>query len=378
MAENDLVFSGLQPTINKTGTENWFLIDKAGAFQINHTIKGKMWVVGSGKDGTAGEWNGNRIETVNNPIPNTATGTSYAGNGGDGGIVAYFTDILIPKDSNVYTTIGLLSNPNGTDVTIDGKTYRCTDTSEVRSKGGKGGYLPPPEADKKYTALSEVHPSESGVNGIETPYGYVGSSGGGGAVCTGVENADNGLEGGIGAGDGRNHRQAGTDATNYGCGGGGGAICGAVAEGQSGGKGEQGCIIIEYETEEDYIDPVKNPPKPNVPPVSAPEKYIPTVEKEKKYVIIRNYKKTTTVTESEDKNAATSSSSVRCCSTNDSDCGCGGSARLSDGKTNGNYTNDMNVRSNTNALARKLQLIETENLNMLKQISALENKRGIL
>lgn len=89
--------------------------------------------------------------------------------------------------------------------------------------------------------------SFNGVDGLSTPYGYVGSSGGNGSGYS------SGYQGGAGAGDGgyRDENGDGTngeDAINYGCGGGGGGE--PRNEDRSSGSegyGKQGAIIIGWE-----------------------------------------------------------------------------------------------------------------------------------
>ena len=280
--------SGIVPALSGTDEKNgnWFLIDESGEFSLDRSVTATIWLVGVGCDGERGEWNGNRNETVGDPIINTGTGTSYAGSGGDGGKVFTAYNIKIPKNQKISSIIAQRNDKNGTSINISGSTFKCNQTGYTFQIGGKGGnILKAPEnakwAEQPTTEVSEGNIngglSKGGTNGILTPYGYVGSSGGGGAVCNGISSAVNGNEGGIGAGNGTNHRSAGTDAINYGCGGGGGAICGWVAicptieeyrklvgsnadensylnysyKGwQIGGLGMKGCIIISYIVEQ--------------------------------------------------------------------------------------------------------------------------------
>lgn len=242
----DIKVTGIQPSEKGGDDESrWFVINQSGTFSVDRDITANVWVVGGGCDGTSGEWNGNEVDNNFNPIINTGTGISYAGSGGDSGYVLSMTNIKILKDTDMISQIAQANDKTGTTLTISGTEYKCAD-GIGSSEGGTGGYLPLPPTDVKYADQSAAVLSKAGITGIKTPYGYVGSSGGGGTVCNGTSTADNGVDGGIGAGNGQSHRSPGTNATNYGCGGGGGAICGKVAQGYSGGRGKQGCIIIEY------------------------------------------------------------------------------------------------------------------------------------
>lgn len=383
---SQIVFTGLQPTLKgQSNGKQWFLFARSGVFDININTKANIWIVGGGCDGTGGVWNGNEIEQVGQPIKGTGTGTSYAGDGGDGGYVLSVTNVLLPKKVNLITEIADDNDKTGTTFDINNTIYKCSSGSYL--EGGIGGNLIYDASkedsygfiDQKYAELSTA-----GKTGVLTPYGYVGSSGGGGAVCNGRVDASNGVTGGEGAGSGTNHRASGTSATNYGCGGGGGAFCGNVAQGYGGGKGKQGCVIIEIlDEKEDYIDPVKNPPKPNREPAPDPEEYVPPIEKDKKFVIIRNFRRTTTVKQSEENKAAASSSSSCCCGTDNSGCDCNNhlgensySGENFGTVSNVNYTGNINIKSitNTDELALQIQNLETENLALLKQIKELESK----
>lgn len=180
----------------------WFVIDESGVFTLDHDVIAEFWVVGGGCDGEDGIWNGNELieGTAGNIKLNSGKGTSYSG------------------------------------------------------KGGDGGSIPLPLMGKHYAFQSAAILPKRGTNGMNTPYGYVGSSGGGGAVCNGQANAENGVKGGIGAGNGNKHWDSGSNAQNYGCGGGGGATCGYVAKGQPGGRGKKGCVIVAYRAKQNYCD----------------------------------------------------------------------------------------------------------------------------
>ena len=356
MADNKNVevnISGVIPKLKGVDSRygNWFLIDENGEFSLDHTVAAAIWLVGGGCDGTAGTWNGNQI-SGSTPIPDTGTGTSYSGNGGDGGYVLTVMNVKIPKGQILTSVIAENNDKSGTSLNISGVTYKCNQAGGRFLKGGEGGNLPLPPDGVKYANQDDAELSYAGITGVETPYGYVGSSGGGGAVCNGQVSASNGIEGGIGAGSGTSHRKAGTDATNYGCGGGGGAICGQIAAGQEGGKGKQGCIIIAY-----------------------------TVE-QKTLIVERHYTKKCTTTKNCTTNYATSQNSSHCC-TNRSSCGCGSSVERfhPNGVYSAKYTDSLNINGDSmtaDELIEKIETLEAENLAMLKRIQVLENERGIL
>lgn len=224
--------------------ENWFLIDQSGEFTIDHSVIATVWLVGGGCDGEdGGAWNG---KTDNSE----GTGKSYGGNGGQGGYVFMITDVKIPQNKQCTATIALSNSPNGTSAVINGTIYICNGSGAALKSGGTPGSV---DVD------DTLYNGTNGEDGVLTPYGYVGSSGGGGIACDGYNNETAGGIGGNGAGSGTSHRQGGTDAENYGCGGGGGGVCGYLArEGDTqysisgspgslpGGSGMQGCIIISY------------------------------------------------------------------------------------------------------------------------------------
>lgn len=328
---------------------NWFLIDEDGEFSLDHTVNATIWLVGGGCDGTAGEWHGNDVDVEYKPIIDTGTGDSYSGAGGDGGYVFTAMNVKITKGATLTAVIAKVNDKSGTTLDTGKTLIECDQTGHISKIGGAAGSLPTAPTGEMYADQASAISSESGVNGVLTPYGYVGSSGGGGAVCNGLSNAANGVQGGEGAGAGTNHRAAGTDATNYGCGGGGGAICGTVAEGQLGGKGKQGCIIIAYTIEQKIL------------------------------VVERHYTKKVTINRNCDTKYATSQNSTHCCGGNGG-CGCGnlsGGIPYSDGVYDTKYTDRVDVKSgnvDTEALAARIQNIETENLALTKQIQELQSK----
>ncbi len=328
---------------------NWFLIDEDGVFSLDHTVTAVIWLVGGGCDGTAGVWNGNDVDVNLDPIIDTGTGDSYSGAGGDGGCVFTAMNVKIPKGATLSAVIAQANDRIGTSLNIGSTLFKCDQTGCIAQNGGAAGSLPTAPASEAWSDQADAVLSDSGSNGVLTPYGYVGSSGGGGAVCNGISDTANGVQGGEGAGDGTNHRAAGTDAKNYGCGGGGGAVCGRIAEGQLGGKGKQGCIIIAY-----------------------------TVE-QKTLVVEQHYTKKVTIKKNCDTKYATSQGSTHCCGGNGG-CGCGNSSGglpCSDGVYDANYTDSLDVKSSSASveeLATRIQDIETENLALTRQVRELESK----
>lgn len=313
MADNIKVnVSGVIPALTGTDAKfgEWFLIDESGNFSIDTTITATVWIVGGGCDGGNGIWKGNKISPdTKAPIINSSIGdgVSYSGAGGDSGYVYKIGSIEIAKDQILSAVIAEKGDKTGTTFQINGNTYRCNQTGSVFQKGGDGGSLPPPKSGIMWSNESSVVLPTKGTNGMETPYGYVGSSGGGGAACNGRMNADNGIQGGQGAGSGTDHRSNGTNASNYGCGGGGGAFCGNIAYCPTeqdynelvaaggvmdddyilsnpeksyityqkkgwyyGGEGKKGCIIISYGGEEDVTPPVITPPVEDTPEENNP------------------------------------------------------------------------------------------------------------
>ncbi len=376
--------SGITPALSGEG---WFVIDKSGTFFLDKTVTATIWLVGGGCDGTAGKWNGNILKEINsedigkynpdsiiyddsgvprlsgNPVPGTGTDTSYSGAGGDGGYVFTVTNVKIPKNQSLISVIAESNDKDGTSLDIQGVLYQCGQPGCIYKTGGEGGNLKLPSFDnnegwwrgKELLATSEenrfwiaqttpyLKESTAGKDGVSTPYGYVGSSGGGGTVCNGVLNADNGKDGGEGAGNGQDHRNPGTDAEHYGCGGGGGAICGWVAKGQPGGKGKQGCIIISYVVEQSTL------------------------------VVQKHYKKVCNTHKTCNTDYYSNNSHHSCCTSDSGSCGCGNS--------NQGYSDSIPVKTTTaalqrqtDALSQKLQNAESENAALQSRITELQTQ----
>lgn len=250
MANKKVTVSGITPIAEG---EDWFCIDESGTFSVDYTIIATIWLVGGGCDGGDGEW------ISYEPIfgsdgrwhikPNTGSGTSYAGNGGDGGYVHVVNKVKISKNTDCNAIIANVNNARGTNLTVNNIKYSCDDTPYIARKGGKGGGV-------QNNGL--ILQPTNGVGGMITPYQVVGSSGGGGLSCNGFNiTPDDGNVsiisfGGDGSGDGSAHREAGDPAINHGCGGGGGCICGHNdaayhSNAWEGGSGKKGCIIVKYE-----------------------------------------------------------------------------------------------------------------------------------
>lgn len=369
----ELVFTGIQP-VKKGGNGNrrWFVIADSGTFSIDKNITADIWLVGGGCNGGDGEW----IESEY---------TALGAIGGDGGYVSTYTGINLKADEDNISIIAFANDKSGTSLTALGNTYVCDELGHTQTKGGQGSSLTGDGTGKRYTINQK--PGD-GISGVSTPYGYVGSSGGGGMACDGHNNRTDNGKGGTGAGNGGAHRQEGADAQNYGCGGGGGDGCGAVKKGNVGGNGVQGCIIVQYTIDdEEYIDPVDNPSPPPRDLPEPPEEYIPEPDDKEPFIIIRNYRRITTVRHKQINNAAASSSSCCCCTTDNDDCGCDSSlssnsylGENSGTVSNANYIDSLNIKSNNlnaDELALKIHNLEIENLALLKQISEFESKLGI-
>ncbi|MCM1277234.1 MAG: hypothetical protein NC299_18065 [Lachnospiraceae bacterium] len=250
MSDKRVTVSGITPAAEG---DDWFCIDKSGVFSVDKTIIATVWLVGGGCDGGDGKWIS--YEPILNEKgkwkikPGTGSGTSYAGNGGDGGYVHVIDKIKIKKSTDCTSVIANVNDVSGTNLTVNGSKYSCGDAPHIARKGGKGAGV---------TNKGLILQPANGAGGMITPYQVVGSSGGGGLSCNGFnETPDDGNVsvisfGGEGAGDGSAHRESGSAAANYGGGGGGGCICGhneAVPHNNAweGGKGERGCIIVQYE-----------------------------------------------------------------------------------------------------------------------------------
>lgn len=244
-----LSVSGVIPKYNKG---NWLLIDReslggeTGEFDLSvpEGATVRMYLVGGGSDGAV--W-------VREPTPDWAnwdTSHSVSIPGAGGGYVLE-KELTLSGSVHCNATIAPANNNNGTSVVIENDTYKCDDSGSSKCPDTiSASSVIYPNGNTRY------EPAENGVRGVWTPYGYVGSSGGGGGSYNMKAEAIKckaGGKGGDGAGNGGSAEYEpaanGTDATQYGCGGGSGAVNehdynGNVTYG-SAGKGMPGCIIFE-------------------------------------------------------------------------------------------------------------------------------------
>jgi len=213
---------------------NYLVIDKSATFTITGYTPVTLYVVGGG--GGAG------------------IGSKYRTRGGYGGHVVK-CDITLSGEVSCTTTIAAAgtsydSNPRSL-IKINGTQY----SSGTKPSGGS------------LTHVTGGYPGggggQDGSDGVLTPYGYVGSSGGAGALYTDGYDYDKSVyhpagTGGTGAGSGGDagawYANDGGNAWNYGCGGGGSGNACYVTETDPNdeydgtqGKGMQGCVIITWE-----------------------------------------------------------------------------------------------------------------------------------
>lgn len=205
--------------------ENWLLFDKSGEYSLtmDDDVTFTAYLVGGGSDGEQGIYYNK---------------TAYGGNGGRGGFVNIVHDIKVTQgQTDIIVKVGERGDYGGTSVVINNNEYSCNSSGSAVIDGG-------------FQGISGRHGSQNagnGANGIETPFGYVGSSGGGGAAyCNGSASGKG--KGGLYAGNGgkivNGKSLPGDRATGYGCGGGGGAA--SPTSWCSGGKGKKGCVIITW------------------------------------------------------------------------------------------------------------------------------------
>ncbi len=228
MAES-INITGLTPAL--TG-DNWFLFDKSGVFSLDKNIFVILYLVGGGCDGKDGF---------------ISNGIVHGGKGGDGGKVLKLSGIKLKKDVYYNISAAESNDISGTNIVINGVAYGCDRQRCIYKIGGNGGVQ---------TLDGTACNPQNGANGIKTPYGYVGSSGGGGVACSGNKFTVM-SSGGIGAGGSLRHfhpeytpiinlpLQYEYDAVNYGCGGGGNTFCSRDGEISPKSKGKKGCVIIE-------------------------------------------------------------------------------------------------------------------------------------
>lgn len=246
-----LSISGVTPKYNKG---NWILIDRdslggeSGEFDLTipEGAVVRTYLVGGGRDG--GYFRQAKRDELINSYKWDVNASMYEKGGGGGYVLS--KDLSVSGTVHFNVNIANVNDVDGTNITFDGKTYNCSDKDSKKTKDTQAAH-----AEENEDGTKSYYNAEKGVNGVETPYGYVGSSGGGGASNNGIRSM-NGAKGGIGAGDGgmpngNSRPTGGTNATKYGCGGGGGAlrIYSYSVEGDvdrtNPGKGMPGCIIFE-------------------------------------------------------------------------------------------------------------------------------------
>lgn len=233
--------SGLTPAVSG---DDWFLLDKSGSFALDKTVMAVIWLVGGGCDGDKG----GRIND----------NACYGGKGGDGGCVYRFGKIKLDKNTEFEVHIAGANERGETSFKKGQIIYRADGFGAKMALGGDSGIA---------TASHALFQPVNGLDGVLTPYGYVGSSGGGGACSFTSRNpylATDIGSGGLGAGNGApviftNGSIMFTDETiiainaqNYGCGGGGQAYCSdedALFPLEP--QGKRGCVIVQYKIIDD-------------------------------------------------------------------------------------------------------------------------------
>ncbi len=232
---------------------NWLLIDRddlggaSGEFDLNvpENTRVTMWLVGGGSDGSV--W-------IPDPKVGWDTGWSICYPGGGGGYVLE-KKLTVSGTLHCSASIADANDNDGTQISIDGNIYKCNDNGSSKTDDTRSA-----AAAKDQNGNVDYRPAKNGIDGIDTPYGIVGSSGGGGGYDNGKievwqKNTYAGGKGGVGAGNGgyvdKREAHDGEDAENYGCGGGGGSgkehdYKGNVDRSEAG-KGKPGCIIFKIE-----------------------------------------------------------------------------------------------------------------------------------
>lgn len=249
-----LSVSGITPKYSKG---NWVLIDReslggaTGNFTLNvpDGAKVNMYLVGGGSDGTKYVSDSSAADDYNWDNNGVIVTRGY------GGGCVLQKELSLSGDVTCDVVVADANDMNGTKITINGSQYKCNDSGHIQRKEGSYAIARHPRNGNDL-----YKPATAGQNGISTPYGYVGSSGGGGGTDNKKDEAYrmgcwNGASGGKGAGNGgyvtSTNVVSGTDAVNYGCGGGGASIKeldyynGGSQLVSNPGKGMPGCIIFE-------------------------------------------------------------------------------------------------------------------------------------
>lgn len=229
---NQLSINGAEPILSG---DKWLLVDKSCSFTLETLpyAKIRVYIVGGGCDGA--EWQPDYSE-----YPREVYGIALGGRGGS----VCVRELTIMGSTSCMAFIGATNQPTATSVKIGNDVYKCDDKGSIWRRATASGNAKLDEGGN--------FNAESGANGIATPYGYVGSSGGGGGAYS--EQNYQYIEvfagkGGVGAGDGGAVKKNGTDAQNYGCGGGSAGFGGYVSDGNTvethAGRGMGGCVIFE-------------------------------------------------------------------------------------------------------------------------------------
>lgn len=192
--------------------ENYIVIADSGQFTLHGGGSSlNVYLVSAGTSGGTGDLD-----------------NSKGGRGGTGGKVLSSTLSGI-DDALVFTAaVGDKSGYTTLSATGISLTTKSASSAVAGGDGASGSY---------------GRNAYKGTNGVLTPYGYVGSSGGGGGYTTALT-VYSPADGGSGAGAGGT--QDGENAINYGCGGGGGGLIKKTEKAYAGGAGMQGCIIIAW------------------------------------------------------------------------------------------------------------------------------------
>lgn len=244
---DSLSISGVTPIMSG---DKWFLIDKSCKFTLKTLpfAKVNIYLVGGGEDGA--EWY--KVDVGGKYIAYDIDKKCRGG-------CVFKKEIYIEGNTECQAVIAEANNPTGTTLKIGNEIYKCTDNGYIQRKATANGYA---------SQNSKCSNGENGASGVKTPYGYVGSSGGGGGTHSSLKGNIITVyagKGGIGAGNGGNLKENGTDATNYGCGGGSAGFGGLASAGETvkthAGKGMKGCIIFEI-LDGGMCD--NSPNKPNV------------------------------------------------------------------------------------------------------------------
>lgn len=243
---NTLSISGAEAALSG---DRWLLIDESCTFTLETLpyAKIKIYAVGGGCDGA--EW---EIDSTNPEIE------AYRVPLGCRGGSVLVKELTITGNVECQTFIADANNPTSTAVRIGDDIYKCDDDGSIWRKATTSSNAKPDP--------SGVFNAESGANGVSTPYGYVGSSGGGGGAYSEISSQFITVyagSGGAGAGNGGEVKKDGEDAQNYGCGGGSAGFGGFISDGNTvethAGHGRGGCVIFEILDSGECDDSPNNP-----------------------------------------------------------------------------------------------------------------------